>query len=328
MRLSPSVFSEHGLDPAALDSALLERGGFFVELDEASALLDRMLEASRAFFALPREEKVPLSIERSGHFRGWSEMQNERDWREQLHLGRERSPGGDIPSYRRLEGPNLWPQDVAWREIVSTYLEAAAHLGERILRAVAHALGMDPTHFERVASDGYLVAKLIGYHPQPSCEPLRSGVAAHVDFSWLTVNLQDSGGLEVRRPDGHWTPVDLRPGAVWVHGGELLQHATGGRYLATPHRVINRSSTHTRVSIPVFVNPPLEARVPVFVDLPQPGRRIEQAAPEAGDGHVHRVLPPVSRATAFHFGAAEWKRKGLGGWCFSCCPGDDPQASA
>jgi isopenicillin N synthase-like dioxygenase len=194
-------------------------------------------------------------------------------------------------------------------------MELAADLGGRILDAIARHAGVDATCFGQAARDGYLVAKLIGYHPQPSATAVRSGVAPHVDFSWLTINLQDSDGLEVRRPDGGWTKIDLRHGAVWIHAGELLEHATAGRYQATPHRVINHSPTRTRVSVPVFVNPPLDALVPVFPALPQTPRRDPDPAE-----HVHRVLPPRRDRRAFHFGEAEWHRKGLGGWCFSCRP--------
>jgi isopenicillin N synthase-like dioxygenase len=319
--VAPPVLPEDRLDPAALDAALREHGGLFVTLSRAGALAGRMLDATRWFFSLPPEEKAALAIERSPHFRGWSEMRNERDWREQLHLGRERGPAGDEPAFRRLEGPNLWPADAAWRGVASAHTGAAAVLGERILQQLARVLGADPAGFAGVGSDGYLVAKLIGYHPQPSAGTARSGVAAHVDFSWLTINLQDSEGLEVRRPDGVWTPVAVRPGVVWVHVGELLEHATQGRYRATPHRVVNPSSTRTRVSIPVFVNPPLDAWVPVLAERPpradRPARRAGGHHPEE---HVHRVLAPGAVRRAFHFGRAEWRRKGLAGWCFACCP--------
>jgi isopenicillin N synthase-like dioxygenase len=310
---------DDALAPDALDRALREHGGFFVELSGAAGLTGDMLAASHAFFSLPDDAKRWLAIERSPHFRGWSQMRNERDWREQLHLGRDRPAAqaatGSTPAFRRLEGPNLWPADSAWRDVVARYTDAAARLGARVLDGLARRLGVDGRCFARVGSDGYLVAKLIGYHPQPSARAARSGVAAHVDFSWLTINLQDSAGLEVRRPDGAWVPVDVRPGAVWVHPGELLEHATRGRYAATPHRVVNPSTRRTRVSVPVFVNPPLDTMVPVFAgpDAPAP------AAPLCD--HVHRVLALRARPAPFHFGEAEWRRKGEGGWCFSCCPG-------
>ena len=240
MTMALPAFRDDALAPDALDRALRAHGGFFVQLSGAAADLPAgMLAASHAFFSLPDGDKRALAIERSAHFRGWSQMHNERDWREQLHLGRERAAADGRPAFQRLEGPNLWPDDAAWRDVVAGYIDAAARVGGVILDGLARGLGVDAGCFARVGGEGYLVAKLIGYHPQPAARAVRSGVAAHVDFSWLTINLQDSAGLEVRRPDGAWTPVDVRPGAVWVHAGELLEHATRGRYAATPHRVVN-----------------------------------------------------------------------------------------
>jgi isopenicillin N synthase-like dioxygenase len=321
--MTPPTFNEHDLEPAALDVSLREHAGFFLQLSSGTDLLDRMLSASRSFFLLPPAEKAALAIERSPHFRGWSEMRNERDWREQLHLGRERSPAGEHPGFLRLEGPNLWPEDAGWRTVVSAYMDRAACLGQSILETLARALDVDGASFERVGRDGYLVTKLIGYHPQSSTRQVRLGVAPHVDFSWLTINLQDSAGLEIRSPDRTWTPVGVRPGAVWVHIGELLEHATGGRYEATPHRVVNRSNERTRVSVPVFVNPPLDAVVPLFAGLPSLAAR-SVGGPRLDDSgaHVHRALDPRRERQAFHFGAAEWRRKGHDGWCCACRPGN------
>jgi isopenicillin N synthase-like dioxygenase len=306
------VLPERGLAPDAIDEALRRAGGFFVEVAPADAgPLRAVLAAARDLFARPRAEKEPLAIERSPCFRGWSEMHNERDWREQLHLGWERPGRVDGPAYRRLEGPNSWPADDGWRDTITRYAERACDLGEALLGGVARALALDASAFGGAGRRGYLVMKLIAYHAQAAERAPRSGVAAHVDFSWLTVNLQDGAGLEVQRPDGVWREVAPRPDALWVHAGELLQHATGGRYLATPHRVTNRSSSRTRVSIPVFVNPTLDEEVDVLV--PPTSSRQGLDAP-----HVHRVLAPHAAPGRFLFGAAEWSRKGLGGWCHAC----------
>jgi isopenicillin N synthase-like dioxygenase len=316
------LLQDDGLEPEALDVALRESGGLLFRLPTAAELLAQTLSVSRTFFLLPHEEKTALAIERSAHFRGWSEMRNERDWREQLHLGRERPAAGDSPTFLRLEGPNLWPNDRCFRDVLSSYMEHTALLGQVILSKLARALRWDGRAcFDRVGHAGYLVTKLIGYHAQTSARRVRLGVAPHVDFSWLTINLQDSPGLEIRRPDGTWTPVDVIPGTVWVHIGELLEHATEGRYQATPHRVVNRSNERSRVSVPVFVNPPLDSTVPV---LAAPATRVAASVldprPQYYDEHVHRVLQPGRGRQPFHFGTAEWQRKGRGGWCHACRP--------
>jgi isopenicillin N synthase-like dioxygenase len=96
----------------------------------------------------------------------------------------------------------------------------------------------------------------------------------------------------------------------------LLQVASGNAYLATPHRVINPSLDRTRVSLPLFVNPPLTGWVAPLV--PAAAGILEEAPNEAA--HVHRVLPPGAALERFHFGEAEWRRKGRDGWCYACSP--------
>lgn len=314
--MSVPVLSTDGLTASNVGRALREGGGFLLHPSIDRRLCADAVKAAHEFFALPAAVKATTAIERSRHFRGWSEMHNERDWREQIHLGRERAPAGDDPPFRRLEGPNLWPPDEKWRAVIAAYLDAVSELGERILACVAADLGLPAGSFAGVGRDGYVLLKLIGYHPQTSARTERPGVASHVDFSWLTLTLQDSPGLQIQPPDGGWVRVDAVPDSLWVHPGELLQVASGGACRATPHRVINPSLERTRVSLPLFLNPPLDGWVEPLV------RDAEGALAEASSEtpHVHRVLRPGASIGRFHFGEAEWRRKGLNGWCYACSP--------
>jgi isopenicillin N synthase-like dioxygenase len=310
------TLSAANLTARDVDNALREHGGFLLHPAIDPDVCANAVKAAHEFFALPRSVKQATAIEHSHHFRGWSEMHNERDWREQIHFGRERPPGGDEPPFRRLDGPNLWPPADAFRATILDYMNAVADVGERLLTLAATALGRSPSPFDGVASEGYVLLKLIGYHPQLKADIQRAGVAAHVDFSWLTLTLQDSPGLQIRNPRGDWLQVDPVPGALWVHPGELLQLASGGRYRATPHRVINPSFDRTRVSLPFFLNPPLGGHVEPLASISTAGDTGPSDEPE----HVHRVIPPGAAPVPFHFGEAEWRRKGLNGWCHQCAP--------
>lgn len=299
--------------PHAVVSALRQRGA--LQVCDPSVPASRCAQAladAAAFFARPQADKDALAIARSPHFRGYSRMHNARDWREQIHFGPERAcASGDAP-WARLEGPNLWPDDAAWRDRMRAYGAAVEGLGRRLLSLVAQGLGL-PAHAFASDHPPYLLMKLIAYHPQAEARPLRSGVAAHLDFSWVTLTLQDgTGGLEVMAPDGRWIAVDPVPGAWLVNVGELLQFATRGALVATPHRVLNPSSSRSRVSIPVFINPGLQDSV-APLDLP------EVALPDTqGRPHVHHVLDPAAPRQAFMFGPAEWRRKGENRWCRLC----------
>lgn len=258
---------------------------------------------ARAFFDLPQAEKQSLAIERSPHFRGYSQMRSDRDWREQIHLGREQPDGG-----HPLRGPNLWPAGDAWRTGALKLLADFETAGRDILKDLAAGAGLPPEPLLAETEEPYVLLKLIRYLGTEDGQP-QSGVAPHTDFSWITLILQDdSGGLEVQAQDGSWQAVEPIPGTLVVNTGELLEFATGGRLPATPHRVVSRPGP--RVSLPFFLNPGLSTRVEVLLP-PQP-RRPEQA------GHVHRVLPEGA-SEPFCYGDAEWRRKGEGVWCHACC---------
>jgi isopenicillin N synthase-like dioxygenase len=307
------AFEPSAVSPAELVEALRRDGAVLVHDGGASVeRCARALSDVAGFFALPREVKQALAIERSPHFRGYSEMHNERDWREQLHFGRELPPAaGDAPPWR-LQGPNLWPADDAWRGRMLEYMAHVERVGTRVLAAIAAALGLAAEDW--LGDSPYVLMKHIAYHPQPGAHERRQGVAAHLDFSLVTLTLQDDvGGLEVRRPSGEWVAVPPRPGAWLVNVGELLQLVTGGELVATPHRVVNPSVSRTRCSIPVFVNPSLTTR------LRRAGTPV--ARPVSRGEHVHAVLSGEEQE--LDFGEGEWRRKGENVWCAQCQGGPD-----
>ena len=308
------ILDANRIDPGDLCHTLSESGCFRLRHPALpSERLAEVLDDARAFFELPHAIKSALAIEHSQHFRGYSEMKNERDWREQLHLGAERPALGDEPPFLRLEGPNLWPPDPAWRDRILRYLSTVVEVGQEVLTNICIGVGIEQTSFaDKPGLDPYLVMKLICYHPQPEIDGRRPGVAAHVDFSWITLTLQDNtGGLEIRVPGGQWIAIEPEPGTLLVHVGEILAFATQGRFCATPHRVVNRRSDRSRLSIPIFLNPSLQTTVTPIAGV--------SAVPRTSDdSHVHRVLSPAEPAGSFLFGAAEWRRKGLNVWCTEC----------
>jgi len=224
-------------------------------------------------------------------------MHNPRDWREQLHLGREEPAH---PEYQ-LRGPNLWPANPEWKSEMLALIDDLETAATDVLRILAD-----------VPDDElpYLVIKLIHYQELPNGE-LRSGVAPHVDFSWITLLIQDeTGGLEFYTRDGSWVAVPPEPGALVVNIGEILDFATRGYFAATPHRVV--SGARSRISIPFFLNPGLDSRVAPLESFTD--HKMRWSVPPA---HVHRVFS-TPRQAPFVYGDEEWRRKGLGIYCESC----------
>lgn len=272
---------------------------------------------ARRFFAIDQDTKRSLDIARSPHFRGYSVMHNERDWREQFHVGPEGPPRSAGVAWRRLEGPNLWPPDDALRVGTLAVMRRVACVGAMLLAALASARGLPAEAFAAPPDDAYTLLKFIRYHAQVGDGVRRRGVAAHCDFSWLTLLFQDDvGGLQVMDRAGRWIDVAASPDVVVVNVGELLQFATSGALFAAPHRVINPSSTRDRLSVPVFINPALDCAIARADVTPAISPWIEAT-------HVHRVLPVAQihdpGARYLHFGHAEWRRKGENIWCAACC---------
>jgi isopenicillin N synthase-like dioxygenase len=191
------------------------------------------------------------------------------------------------------------------------YLDAVHLLGNQILAAVAEASEITiPDHSSNEAP--YLLMKLIYYWPQAAEQSLRNGVAAHCDWSWITILLQDDSGLQVQSRSGEWVDAPPIDGAVIVNLGELVEIVSGGYFRATPHRVLNRSLSRSRVSIPVFINPVMDETI-----TPALRQRAESSVTSVeSKDHVHRVANPDQPVTPFKFGQSEWARKGLGRWCY------------
>jgi isopenicillin N synthase-like dioxygenase len=186
--------------------------------------------------------------------------------------------------------------------------------GRDVLCGLARSLDLPATQFLDKQESPYRVAKLIHY-PAVANGQRRSGVAPHVDFSWITLLLQDdTGGLEIRSRDGTWLEVPVVPGTLVVNLGEILEFATRGYYAATPHRVA--SGRRARMSLPFFLNPALETQVE-RVELPASAETCLLRTDDDASGHVHRVFSR-RREHSFVYGDEEWRRKGLGLYCEAC----------
>jgi len=293
-------------------SCLSTRAFYLVNHGISAQRYAEILAATAQFFALPEAQKQALHISPTRHYRGFSQMKNSRDWREQMHFGMEETPVTAPDDFWRLQGSNQWPQTLgdSWRQLVLGIMADMTLLGHKLLAAVAESLGQPSERLTSlIAHQPYTLMKQICYYPQ-SQNDTRSGVAAHCDWSLLTFLLQDNvGGLEIMLPSGQWQALPPLENALSVNIGELLEIISGGIYSATPHRVINLSQQQKRFSLPFFINPALDAKVPIF---PRSHSRISPVELE----HVHRVVKSGTVTSPFHFGASEWRRKGLGQWCY------------
>jgi len=243
--------------------------GFFIAVGHGveRALVDRVFETMRQFFALPDEQKLLIDKRASRHFRGWeaegSELTNNRpDIRQQIDLWTEWPERAiDVePPELRLLGPNQWLPDAVLpghRELVVEWMIRLGILANDILGLLSIGLGLEEEHLLRFFGDEPMsLTKLISYPPTP---PGGAGVNAHHDTGFLTVLAAgETPGLQVENHAGGWIGVPPNPDGFVINLGEMLQAMTGNYFVATPHRVITREP---RLSAGYFHGPSLDARL-------------------------------------------------------------------
>ncbi len=287
--LSTSTSTLPVLDFARLDAGPAAAAQFRLDLREAThqfgffylvghgveqSLIDALMTTAEHFFALPDADKLAIENLRSPHFRGYTRVGGELtqgtvDWREQIDIGAERPAvpaGPGVPDYLRLEGPNQWPAALPeLRDLIGAWDDQLSRVGLKLLRAWALSLGTDEHIFDAAfATNPSTLIKIVRY-PGRDRAQAQQGVGAHKDAGVLTLLLVQPGkaGLQVEK-DGEWIDAPPIPGAFVVNIGELLEVATNGYLKATVHRVLSPAAGDSRISIPFFFNPALDATIPVI----------------------------------------------------------------
>jgi isopenicillin N synthase-like dioxygenase len=159
----------------------------------------------------------------------------------------------DIVAGKPFRALNKWPASLpGFRETVVAYQAAMEKLGKSLLPIYAVALDLPPDHFEAAFADPMYTLRMSHYPQQTDIVDNEFGLAPHTDTSFMTMLAQNRiPGLSIRLPTGRWVDAPAIDGAFLVNGGDLLRRWTNDRFLATPHRVVNRSGKE-RYAIPFF----------------------------------------------------------------------------
>jgi isopenicillin N synthase-like dioxygenase len=244
---------------ADIGKAAREIGFLYISgtgIDEA--LFDRMLAATKTFFALPVEEKMRSYIGLSTCHRGYVPVGEEGVETGMPDLKEAFDTALDLPADdpdhvagNPMLGPNVWPEVDGFAEAVTAYYQAVLDLGNQLLWAFAVALGEDPDTFTQHATKTPSQLRLVHYPYNPDAEDVL-GIGAHTDYECFTLLKPTAPGLEVLNGAGVWVDVPPAPDAFVVNIGDLLELWTNGAYVATSHRV--RKVKEERYSFPLFFN--------------------------------------------------------------------------
>ncbi|MFZ4689246.1 MAG: isopenicillin N synthase family dioxygenase [Polymorphobacter sp.] len=273
------------------------RTGFAVVSDHGipQPLIDRALAATKALFALPEAAKAAHVVPGGGGQRGMTAFGVEAakgaarsDLKEFWHVGR------DLPAEHRFADimpPNIWPGEVPdFQPAVTALFGALDAAGNRMLRAIAVHLGLDPDFFAGPVQDGNSILRLLHYPPvAPGADAIRAG--AHEDINVITLLLgAEEAGLQLLDKAGQWRDIAAPPGSLVCNIGDMLQRLTGGRLPSTTHRVVNPAPDRAgiaRYSTPFF----LHFRPDYLIET-MPGGPMMQP-PIIADAYLHERLREI-----------------------------------
>ena len=236
--------------------------GFYYLIDHGVVpeVIADAFSALAQFFALPEAEKMALKVNdrmlgylplRSTIYKSSKFNENtKKDMNETILLVRDVDENAEPDAAAR----NRWPPDLpGFRDAMLTYQAAMEGLGQSLLPLYARALGKPADFF----TEAFRVPRFISrnsHYPAASLEDNQFGIAPHSDAGFLTLlPLSEVPGLEIMLPSGAWITAAPVEGAVLVNTGEFLNRWTNGRFLATPHRVVQVA--RDRYSMAFFFNP-------------------------------------------------------------------------
>ena len=289
--LGPYLAGEPGaLDRAAaeLRHALTEIGFYtIVNHGVPSALVHEVYYQVARFHARPLEEKLRIKLDK--HNVGYLPMMGNTlrtsvvasvtkpNMSEAFFMARDLAPDHpDVVSGRRFRSANQWPEGLpGFREPLVAYCDALERLVQRLVRVYARALELPAAYFDGPFTDFQYKLRATHYPSQPKAPDDEFGIAPHTDTSFLTLLApNDVPGLAFRTQAGDWIDIPPVPDAFIVNGGQLLLRWTNDRFLATPHRAVNRTGGE-RYALAFFCDAQIDwpiAAVPTCVGPGRPPR--------------------------------------------------------
>jgi isopenicillin N synthase-like dioxygenase len=251
-----------------------------------AGVIDALLAAAAAFFALPEAEKQRYYIGLSPNHRGYVPPGEEvfyggaKDQKEAFDLCFEPPAGVVDTRDNPFAGPNVWPDLPGFREAVGRYYAAVFELGCRLLRGFALALDLPEAYFDRFVSAPPSQLRLLHY-PASTEASSTVGIGAHTDYECFTILLPTAPGLEVMNGVGEWIDAPPRAGELVVNIGDMLETWTNGELCATSHRV--RKVSQERYSFPLFFSCDYDVLVEPLPHFISPERPARYRAVKAGE---------------------------------------------
>ncbi len=305
LSVPPLSLAAQSTDPAGFATDFggsFERFGFAIIADHGidPALIDRAWTATKAFFALPVEEKMAYRAGKGGQ-RGFipfgieiAKGATENDLKEFWHIGRDLPAGHKFADHMP---PNVWPADPQdFRSIFTELYAEFDKVGAKLLSAIALYLGLDKDWFIEPVRDGNSVLRLLHY-PPVSAEAAGVRAGAHEDINLITLLLgAEEAGLQLLDRDGNWLAVDPPKGALVVNVGDMLQRLTNHVLPSTTHRVVNPPPERrgsARYSMPFFLHLASDFPIATLPGCVSSANADRYPEPITADGYLRERLKEI-----------------------------------
>lgn len=261
---------------AELRRAFEEIGFYFiVGHGVPQALVDAVFAEAERFHAQPLTDKLAIRMDDS--LAGYLPIRGSTTRHSQINPNNKPNVNEAFFTRREVDtdhrSPNKWPANLpGFRDTVVAYQAAMEKLGKALLPIYAVALDLPADYFDAVFSEPSYTLRMSHYPRQDEVADNEFGLAPHTDTSFMTLLAQNKvPGLSIRLPTGRWVDAPAIDGAFLVNGGDLLRRWTNDRFLATPHRVVNRSGKE-RYAIPFFFDCAAEVVMDCLSTCREPGQ--------------------------------------------------------
>ena len=239
-----------------------------------------------SLFALPHEQKAEHQVSQE-NYRGYipcgfftpNSAKEDVDWYEGYKLHCEVAADDSIRHDCDLYGPNLWPTvRPKLQELVAEYWQRCDELSITLLRALFGALKLPLKTLDAAFKQPLSNMTLLHYPPsEPTADHF--GIHPHKDTDVLTILAPDKvGGLFVSpRESNEWVEVQVPSNTLIVNVGDMLETWSGGYFVSTPHKVVNKSGKE-RYSFPYFAVPRHDVLIAPLIETPNKDRYLNATA--------------------------------------------------
>ncbi|XP_010446319.1 PREDICTED: codeine O-demethylase-like [Camelina sativa] len=214
------------------------------------ALLDKIYELTKQFFALPTEEKQKYARE-IGSFQGYGNdmiLSDDQvlDWVDRLYL---------ITYPEDQRQLKFWPKiPIGFRETLQEYTMKQQLVVEQFFKALARSLELEDNCFLEMHGENATMETRFNVYP-PCLRPDKVlGLKPHSDGSAFTLLLPDKNveGLQFLK-DGKWYKASILPHTIMINVGDTMEIMSNGIYKSPVHRVVLNGEKE-RISVATFCN--------------------------------------------------------------------------